>query len=113
MKYEKSIFIFVFIFCLCSCRSTRILDNGNGIDSARENLSELEEEQRNIEERLGEVTDGVETLEVELTEGLVELEERLGESITSLAERTDDFYEFERILDRVRGRKKSSNNSVE
>lgn len=111
--YEK-----ICLFCLVcilfvGCNSTRILDNGNGIDSARENLSELEEEQRNIEERLGEVTDGVETLEVELTEGLVELEERLGESITSLAERTDDFYEFERILNRVRGRKKSSNNSVE
>lgn len=104
MKYEKSIYIFIVLLSLCSCRTTRVSDNGNGIEQARSDLSELEAEQRNVTERVDEVTDGVENLESELTEGLTELEERLGESINSLAERTDDFTEFERILERVRNR---------
>lgn len=105
MKYEKVIYLLVVCLFFFGCSSTNVHDNGNGIADVRENMSELENEQRNIDERIGEVADGVETLENDLNKGFSELEERLGESINSLTERTDDFTEFERILESVRKRK--------
>lgn len=111
--YEKIICLCFTFFLFFGCCSTRIHDNGNGIDRAREDLLELEAEQREVDESIGEIADGVRLLEEELTEGFVELETRLGESITSLAERTDNFDEFERIISEVRRRKRTDTSPTE